>query len=287
MRSRPGRPQPGSISRRSFLKLTAVFGLAAYDHRARISRLSLSSPLPLPVPYHFQPDPDALLARSLAAFDLLLVPAYVAAELIVRRALLPLTGPRGRAHDPEGAFTVPYAYAIGALVHWGPRAPQLAHGAWAAEALWPAWPRLVVGTALQACGCSPNEAHAGRLAQAGQSLAGWRPRLAADPLGALKAGQTNLAYVPLPLNHLGEPQLPTGAGWLLPSQGSLLIEYDWVIPAGSLDPGAVRALVAELTPQVVAPPAHAPARLVPLAPLPEAARAHHAGLWASLTSALQ
>src|SRR2546426_385408 len=96
------------LNRRTFLKLSAVFGIAA--HLRPTDQPLIASTFPLPFPHQYFPNAESLLSQPLALFDLLLVPAHLAAELIQRGALRPLNGdlPKsvGRAHDLEGAFTL-------------------------------------------------------------------------------------------------------------------------------------------------------------------------------------
>lgn len=148
------------FSRRSFLKWSGGLALGATSLTlSAASGPRIAATWPVRAPHLYLPNPDALLDRELSAFDLLLVPAYAAAELIQRRQLQPLPGrlrgTPGRAHDPEGAFTWPQHYDRVTLPLAAP---------------WPQHPRLVVGAALWARGYSPNDLHPGRLAQVEQDL---------------------------------------------------------------------------------------------------------------------
>jgi hypothetical protein len=139
------------LSRRAFLKWSGVLAIGAtqltFPHAGQ---LRIASTWPLTQPHQYLPNPDSLFNRDLTSFDLLLVPAYVAAELIQRGALQALSGSPGRAHDPEGAFTqFHHSETI--------RLPL--------ASAWPDHPRLVVGAALWARGYSPNDSHPGHLAQ--------------------------------------------------------------------------------------------------------------------------
>ena len=106
------------FNRRAFLKLSAAVGAACFHPPAHpstsialrsvsaqdasaASGLSIASTSTLPFPHHYFPNAESLLTRRLAAFDLLLVPAYAAAELIHRGALQKIPGAPGRAHDPR------------------------------------------------------------------------------------------------------------------------------------------------------------------------------------------
>lgn len=270
------------ISRRSFLKLSAA-GLAGWGLRPGWSAPPvprLAATLRLPFPHRLVANPETLLAR-LPAADLLLVPAYIAAGLIRRGWLQPLAGPAGRAHDPEGAYTIPYRYAISAVVHRAGDAPQ---EAWAEGVTWPAFSRLVMGAALQRRGYSPNDAHAGHLTLAAQDVLSLRPALTADPLAAVDSGSVSAAMALVPVSAEGQPDVPAGLSAVPPRWGGVLVEYDWVLPAGAADSEGARAFVAGLAP--AAPPVFADGRrLPPLAPLPERSQALHTRLWADLTRA--
>ena len=223
-----------------------------------------------------------LRAGPLSAFDLLLVPAYAAAALIERGALLPLPGPAGRAHDPEGAFTLPYARMAAALLYRGGPPPAGLDDLWRhpAQTLWPDDARLVIGAALLRRGYSPNDTHPGRLALAQADLAEMRPRLAADPAAALRAGRGRLAYALLDVSQL------QAGGPFVPLDGGPLVEYDWVIPAGAQDPAAARHFLQALPlagPALRAKRAQPGRRLIPLTPLPADARAQHAEIWRAVS----
>ncbi len=186
------------ISRRAFLQLGAALGAAflqqtsfpstaplrgfAHAQRAPTAgSLSIASTFPLPFQYRYFSDAERLLDYRLDVFDLLLVPAYTAGELIRRGALQTLPGVPGRPHDPDGAYTFPYLTAISALVYRGAR-PSSLDDLWARDALWPDSPRLVIGAALLRRGYPLNDSHSGHLAQAEEDLLQLRPRLASDPL---------------------------------------------------------------------------------------------------------
>jgi hypothetical protein len=239
----------------------------------------IASTLPLPFPHAYFPDPEALLAsvRSLARFDLLLAPAYIAAELI-QRGVLQATGGMpewapGRAHDPDGTFTIPYRYKIGALRYSEGGAPASMPSwseLWQADGriLWPSGSRLAIGAALLSRGYSPNDTHAGHLAQAG------------DDLARLESAPPTSARLALELVDAS-----AASHARLPMEGVPLIEYDWVIPvAGSVE--LARKFV-----QSLGRPADIPklagARLIPLMPLPEPARRQHAEIWSAHGQALQ
>jgi hypothetical protein len=176
-------------------------------------------------------------------FDLVLAPAYAAAAQIARGRLAHLAGPRGRAHDPDGAYTVPFAYRMAVPLSAEGRAAE-----WAdlGAAGWPDEPRLALGAALLRRGCSPNDPHPGRVAQALADLADPRP------------GAANGAALALldPAQAASRPR---------PEAGVILIEYDWIIPAGAAHGTEAAAFVAGLTPAL--PPAWPGVRLTPLMPL--------------------
>src|SRR5258708_16689209 len=143
------------------------------------SFLRVRSALPLPG-YGFLPFPEQLLQVSLDHVDVALVPAYVAARLIQISRLQPLHGPSGRAHDPEGRYTAPFAYRVAALrFPQEPAAPKTAGWAdlWSAagSTLWPAFGRVISGAALMRRGESPNDSHPGHLMEAADDLKDLRP----------------------------------------------------------------------------------------------------------------
>lgn len=158
------------LSRRAFLKLSGAASVAVQWPARR--GLRLASTWPLSYPHHYFPNPETLLAYGLNQFDLLLLPAYAAAELIQTNALQTMPGLPGRAsagsraHDPDGAFTLPYLYQTITL----PLAST-----------WPNHPRVVIGAALWARGYSPNDSHPGHLAQVEQDLLVRRPPKRSDP----------------------------------------------------------------------------------------------------------
>ena len=280
------------LSRRTFLKLSVVGGLAARLAPDPSARPAIASNLPLPFPHRYFPDADAWLAHPqwdayLAVFDVWLVPAYAAATLIQRGALRALTGERfaapGRAHDPDGAFTLPYAYAVSALLSGGAGPQSLAdlwRAEWQADAVWPDAVRLVMGAALLRRGYSPNDAHSGHLAEIEKDLCALRPRLAADPTGEVRRGAASLALAPV----TGLPARAPGLTTVLPVEGALLIEYDWVIPSRTPNATAALAFLRQ-----AAKPAgigeSVTVRLAPLAPLPTEALARRAAIWARVCHA--
>jgi spermidine/putrescine-binding protein len=271
------------ISRRAFLKLSGA-SLAGWSLRPALATLAapvVAATLPLPFPHRYLPNPDTLLARLTAGVDLLLVPAHVAAGLIQQSRLLRLAGPGGRAHDPEGAYTVPYRFALAALAHRVGAAPD---EPWQPSVAWPSFGRLLLGAALQRRGYSPNDPHAGHVAEAARDLLQRRPALAADPLAVLLAGDAVAAFAPVPVNANGEPELAEGLAAMLPPWGGVLLEYDWVVPVNAPDPEAARALVADLS-SATAPTRPDGLRFPPLMPLPKRLQAQQAGLWAELTRA--
>jgi hypothetical protein len=271
------------VDRRAFLKLSGA-GLAGIGLRPGLAALAapvVAATLPVPFAHRYVANPDSLLARHPAGADLLLVPAHVAAGLIQRGRLLPLAGPAARAHDPEGAFTVPYRYAVAALVHPLDVVPA---DAWQPSLAWPSFGRLLLGVALQRGGHSPNDPHAGHVAEAARDLLRLRPDLAADPMAALLAGRATAAFAPVPLNEANEPELAAGLAATLPPWGGVLLEYDWVVPANAPDPEAARAFVASL-PAAATTPLPGSLRFPPLMLLPRRIQAQQAALWADLTRA--
>ena len=282
------------FNRRAFFKLSAAVGAACFHPPAHpstsialrsvsaqdasaASGLSIASTCPLPFPHRLFPNAESLLTRRLAAFDLLIVPAYAAAELIRRGALQKIPGSPGRAHDPDGAFTIPYTYAISALVYRG-APPTSLNDLWTRDALWPDAPRLVIGAALLRRGYRLNDTNPGHLAQAAEDLWRLRPRLSTDPLAGLRSGLAALALTPIPdRNGEAEP-----FGIFLPPEGAALIEYDWLIPLGAPHPQAALKFITENALSIRHPPREAAIRYPPLTPLPAAARAQLAEIWTRL-----
>jgi hypothetical protein len=271
-------PLPPRLSRRSFLKLSAA-GAAGWGLAPSLSKPAprLAATLPVAFAHQYFPNPEVFLSRLPAGFDLLLVPAYIAAGLIRRHKLQPLAGPLGRAHDPEGAYTLPYRYAVSAVLHQAGAAPA---DPWQSPTAWPSFSRLLLGAALQRRGYSPNDTHAGHLAQASQDVTALSPAITADPLAALQAGVNPAALLPVPLTEAGELEFDKGWGASLPPWGGMLLEYDWVMPLNAPDPETALAFVQALPP---AAPLPAGLPFVPLAPLPDRAQAQHTRLWADLT----
>jgi spermidine/putrescine-binding protein len=314
------------ISRRAFLQLSAALGAALLQQTARPSTaprrgfahaqcaptagsLSIASTFPLPFPHRYFPDAERLLDDCLDAFDLLLVPAYAAVNLIRRGALQILPGVPGRPHDPDGAYTFPYLTAISALVYRGAR-PASLDDLWARDALWPDSPRLVIGAALLRRGYPLNDSHPGHLTQVGEDLLRLRPRLVPDPLADLRSGRASLAMAVIPASGTGmnflrrshpsaSPRSAQGATAeglgvriFIPPEGAALIEYDWVISLGARNAEAALAFIANpqygigniakhLRGTQYAFDASAP-KLTPLTPLPAAALAQRASIWKRL-----
>lgn len=312
------------ISRRAFLQLGAALGaaflqqtlqpstapLGRFIHAYRAPTaggLSIASTFPLPVQYRYFPDVERLLDCGLDVFDLLLVPAYTAVELIRRGALQTLLGVPGRPHDPDGAYTFPYLTAISALVYRG-APPSSLDDLWARDALWPDSPRLVIGAALLRRGYPLNDSHSGHLAQVGEDLLRLRPRLASEPLAALRSGLASPALTLIRIEAIssaparpstsplrGSAQEATGTGAMIPPEGAAIVEYDWVVPLGARNAEAALAFIANAqsgTGDIAKPPrgtshafdASAP-KLTPLTPLPAAAFAQRATIWKRLKEA--
>lgn len=264
-------PPRRSLSRRAFLTVGAALtaGLALAP---RPPRLGSAAPAPA-APFRLL-DAEALAARA-AQFDALLLPAYTAADLIRYRQLEPIGGPPGRAHDPEGAFTVPGQLLVAALHYRGtpPAAPSLAD-AFQPGAVWPAYPRLALALALLRRYGWPNDDHAGRVHQAALDLAAARPWLAADPAGALAVGVGRVAVTLVEAARLGPARAPV--------EGALTLEYDWVVPRQAVDPAAaVRFVQAQARPFRL----RLPSPMLTLAPLSPAAREGYAAAWARVRAA--
>jgi len=268
------------LNRRTFLKLSAALGIAAYLRPA--TGPVIASTYPLPIPHRYFPNAESLLSQPLALYDLLLVPAYLAADLIRRGALRQLSAdlPKtlGRAHDPESAFTVPYALAMGGLAYRG-APPQSLDTLWHTDALWPDSSRLVLGAALLRRGHPLNDTHPAHLAQAGEDLIRRRPRIVPDPLAGLRSGISTLALAPI-LVSAGEADFEI----LPPPEGVALIEYDWAIPTG-VRHSQINLHASRITPH--ASPVTPHASLIPLTPLPARALAQRAEIWSRIKRAAQ
>ena len=222
----------------------------------------------------------------LEGIDAALVPAFVAARLIQAGRLQALHGPSGRPHDPEGRYTVPFAYRVAALRFPNqPAGPMAATWAdlWSAagRAEWPAFARLITGAALLRRGYSPNDTHPGHLGQAAGDLERLHPRIVPERSGRfrdLPQTETPLALV------LADPaEAGPSSGLRLPAEGTMLIEYDWVITAGPARAAAARQFI-DSRPAAQFLRSDLPARLIPLMPLPPAAQSQHDQIWASLAA---
>ena len=290
MNRRPA-PRP---SRRSFLKISAAAAAGVLAWRLPqppaimpdFSFLRVKSALPLPG-YGFLPFPEQLLQVSLDHVDVALVPAYVAARLIQAGLLQPLHGPSGRAHDPEGRYTVPFAYRVAALrLPQESTAPMAAAWAdlWSAAggALWPTFGRVINGAALLRRGYSPNDVHSGHLGQAADDLKLLRPRIVPEVTQRYKDLQRTEKSLALVLADSAE--VGRANGLRLPAEGTMLIEYDWVITAGPARAAAARQFIDSLRPTARSLRSDLPVRLIPLMPLPPAAQAQHDQIWASLAA---
>jgi hypothetical protein len=271
-------------SRRSFLKFGAAAAAGVLALRlpqlapraGGVSGLRVASALPRPLPgVQLLPFPEQLLDARRYAIDAALVPAYVAAQLIQRGLLQPLPGSSGRAHDPEGYFTVPFAYRVAALRFASERAAPRAAAwddLWSAPggAAWPAFGRLITGAALLRRSYSPNDAHPGHLAQAADDLG----RLRARVVPGLGSAVTLVLADPTELGQAG--------GLRLPAEGTMLVEYDWVITGSPAQAEAARQFIDGLRPAARILRPDLPVRLIPLMPLSRTAQTQHDEIWAGL-----
>src|SRR5579859_3563874 len=283
-----GRPAPRT-TRRHFLKLGAAvvaaglaLPLAGWPASAPGSpALRIASALLLPG-YDYLASPERLVTSAPDRPDVALIPAHVAALLVRHGLLQPLPGPPGRAHDPDGHYSLPHAYRVAALSFPSETAaPQQASWAdlWTRRAAWPASGRLIMGAALLRRGYSPNDSHPGHLAQAAADLERLRPRLAPAGTEHFDGGQPGPR---VPALVLADPAaIGQANGLRLPVEGTLLVEYDWVVLAGAERAALARRFV-EQRPLAGVPRLDLPVRLIPLMPLPAAARAQHAAIWAAL-----
>ncbi len=284
---------PARPSRRAFLQLSAAAVAGALALRLpqlpsdapRVSGLRLASALPH-LGWPLLPFPERLLQTPVTihpSLDAALVPAYVAAMLIQAGRLQHLSGPAGRPHDPEGRYTIPFAYRVAAL-RYPSEAAAAKTASWAelwsagANGVWPMFGRLITGAALLRRGYSPNDTHPGRLAQAGADLK--RLLLYLEPEAAVPSPtQPRVALV------LADPvEVGSANGLRLPAEGTLLIEYDWVITASPARAAVARQFIDGLRPAAEAPLANSSARLIPLMPLPPAAYAQHSAIWKDMAA---
>ena len=221
-------------------------------------------------------DADVLSAQA-GRFDAVLVPAYAAALLLLAGRARRLTGSGwpGRAHDPAGAYTLPYRLTQAALVYRTPPARPSLDDLFAPGALWPDYGRLSLGLALLRNGRPPDDAHTGHLARAARDLAQARPRLVADPAAALASGAGEVA---LTLVDLAAP--PAAAH--LPAEGRLVLEFDWVITANARAPERTEARLRTTLAQRPAAFRPMPPGSWTLAPLPASARPAWARAWAEV-----
>lgn len=250
------------FSRRTFFKVSAVLSALTL----RLGRpLTIAAALPL-VGAHVNIDADELEPLN---FDTALLPAYAAVHLIRQRHAQRLSGPPGRAHDPEGAFTVPSKMMIAAVAYAGvePLQPLLEH-VWAPEALWPRFGRLALGVALVRHGYSPNTLNLNEVETAAQALRELKPRFVSDVPCALEAGAGAVGLV-----LRDAARLPI---YGLPAEARLMIEYDWLVPRTSLQPKAAEDYVRR---QPRPFQLNLPRPYTTLAALPEFARMRYAELW--------
>jgi hypothetical protein len=235
-----------AVSRRAFLLAgAAALGTLLWPR-------SLQLGVALPIGHYFNPDADEL-AREAIRFDALLLPAYAAAELIARDALRQITGPPGRAHDPEGAFTVPHTVVCYPITDelFSPRA------------VWPRFGRLALAAALLHRGHPVNDQHPGHVKQAALDLADARPLFVRNPLAALEAGAGEVALTPMDAATASVSGAP-----------ALTLAYDWVIPRASTNPTAAESFIRAQRSSFSPHPSS-----FTLTPLPAKTRALYAEAW--------
>lgn len=230
------------LTRRAFLKLSVALSSTLLAQSASNDRLRVARWWPTAPPT--APD-DAL-----ATHDLLLVPAYLAAEWIQRRALAPLASPPGRAHDPEGAFTIPHVYTLTTVIP--PTQPL--YPLWHTSTLWPSDPRVLIGLAFLRRGYLPNDPHPGHIAQIERDVLALRPQLA--------RGQLSASATMYRVQQSAESQKALQR----PPFGTLFVEYDWVIPSGGRHSALARAY-AQVNAQLTRPNITGAWPLAPLSPV--------------------
>lgn len=254
------------FSRRTFFKVSALLSALTL----RLGRpLTIASALPL-AGAHVNIDADKLEPLN---FDTALLPAYAAMYLIRQRHAQRLSGPPGRAHDPEGAFTIPFKMMIAAVAYPGaePVQPLLEH-VWAREALWPCFGRLALGVALIRHGYSPNTLNLNEVEEAAQALRKLNPRFVNNVPHALEAGEGAVGLV-----LRDAARLPVSG---LPAEARLMIEYDWLVPRTSPQPKAAEEFIRR---QPRPFQLNLPRPYTTLAALPEFARTRYAELWREIT----
>ncbi|MBL8045142.1 MAG: hypothetical protein JNL09_01300 [Anaerolineales bacterium] len=250
------------FSRRTFFKVSAVLSALTL----RFGRpLFVASALPL-AGAHVNLEADELVPLN---FDAALLPAYAAVNFIRQRYAHRLGGPPGRAHDPEGAFTIPSKMMIAAVAYTGaePVQPLLEH-IWTRNALWPRFGRLALGVALLRHGYSPNTLNLNEVEAAAQALRELKPRFVPDVPRALEAGEGTVGLV-----LRDAARLPISG---LPAEARLMIEYDWVVPRTSTQPKTAEDFIRR---QPRPFQLNLPRPYTTLAALPELARMRYAELW--------
>lgn len=250
------------FSRRTFFKVSALLSALTL----RLGRpLAIASALPL-AGTQVNIDADELEPLN---FDVVLVSAYAAVSLIRQQRAHQLSGPPGRAHDPEGAFTVPFKMMIATVAYASaePVQPMFEH-LWTRAALWPRFGRLALGVALLRKGYSPNTLNLTEVEEAAQALRELGPRFVKNVPGALEAGEGDVGLV-----LRDAARLPVSG---LPAEARLMIEYDWLVPRTSAQPKVAGDFIRR---QPRPFQLNLPRPYTTLAALPEPARTRYAELW--------
>lgn len=254
------------FSRRTFFKVSALLSALTL----RLGRpLAIASALPL-TDAQVNIDADELEPLN---FDVMLVSAYAAVRLIRQQYAHQLSGPPGRAHDPEGAFTVPFKMMIATVAYAGtePVQPLFEH-LWTPAALWPRFGRLALGVALLRHGYSPNTLNLTEVEAAAQALRELGPRFVRDVPRALEAGEGEVGLVLRDAARFAA-RLPVSG---LPAEARMMIEYDWLVPRTSAQPKVAGDFIHR---QPRPFQLNLPRPYTTLAALPEPARVRYAKLW--------
>lgn len=151
----------------------------------------------------------------------------------------------GRSHDPEGAYSVTKNWGTTGII-WRPDLVPEPITTWAD--LWRLAPKYagrmvvveardeVIGAALKLLGYSYNETDPARLAEAEAKLMELRPHVGVntDYFDAFQQGSVALAIGWNGDAFVIQTEYETAVQYILPTEGSLLWEDDWCLPASAL-----------------------------------------------------
>ncbi len=224
---------------------------------------------------------EALLTQLLnsapGAYDLITPSDYMVRQMIERgllRKLDPALVPNvqnvqaafrtGRAHDPNGEYSVTKNWGTTGIIY-RPDVVTEPVRSWAD--LWALAPRYsgrvvvveaqdeVIGAALKLLGYSYNEADPARLAEAERKLMELRPHVG---LSSEYFAMFQEEVVVMGLGWNGDAfviaqEYQTPVSYIIPTEGALLWEDNWCVPAGALHPSnAMRFINYVLQPEAAA-----------------------------------